>query len=237
MHGSDCRVYLAGRDASGDLHTVTPDIKAATHDATTFNSGGWEEADPGRCSWECSIDGFHDPAAGGITLSLEALLGTTGGILSIYDGDANAIGDAGTLFSDAIVTTIGESINVNDLIKLKGSLKPATGGARVGIAGKMLHVSGAETATGTESSLDNTASSANGGRANLHITAITGTWTIVVEESADDSNWAAIATFSGKTATGGFTAEVTGTVKQYLRASHTEDSAGSCTYVLGFARY
>lgn len=241
MHGSVCKVYIGGRDASCDLATVNPKASAATHDATTFCSNGWEVADPGLCSWECSVEGFYDPAAAGIGRQFEdgaaGLLGNTGGIISIYDGSADAIGDTGILLSDGILTVHDRPISVNDLVKLKGDFKPAGGGARAGLFAKLLHVHAQDTGSADGASLNNGGSSANGGRANLHITAITGTWTIKVQHSANNTDWADLVTFSGKTAIGASTSEVAGTVNQYLRASSTEDVAGSCTFVLGFARY
>ena len=72
------------------------------------------------------------------------------------------------------------------------------------------------------------------------MTAVTGTWTIKIEESADNSNWNTLITFTAVAAAGGPTGEskeVTGTVKQYLRVTSTEDVAGSITFAVGFARY
>jgi hypothetical protein len=237
QHGKDVRVYLGGRDASGDLSTITPTISAATHDVTTFASAGYIEHDPGLLSWEATVEGWYDPAAGGIGRQFEDLLGASGGVLSVYEDDANAIGDTGQLYSDSLLSQRGQPISVNEMVKLSGALKPTGSGTRAGLYGKLLHVLGEETVTGTENSLDNTAATDAGGRANLHITAITGTWTIKVEHSTNNSDWEDLATFSGKTAIGGHTVEVTGDVYRYLRASHTETVAGSVTYVLGFARY
>lgn len=236
MHGSNVRAYLGGRDVSGDLATISPMFQAATHDATNFASGGWVEHDPGLASWECEIDGFYDPTEGSIGRQFEDLLGASGGVFSVYDGDADTLGDSGVLFSDSILSKRGQPVSVADLVKLSGSLRPTNGG-KAGLFGKLLHPKGAETNTGAGASLDNAASSANGGRANLHVTAITGTWTIRVEHSTNGSDWTTLAAFSGLDAIGGHTLEVTGTVNHYLRAAHTEDSAGSVTYILGFARY
>ena len=234
MHGSDVRVYLGDRDASGDLSLISPRMAADVHSVTTFSSNGWKESDPGLVGWSVGLEGFYDPAASGYGRQLEDLLGTTRGIVSIYDDDADAIGDKGWLSSDSVLTERAEPVSVADLIRLNGTLQ---GSGRAGLDGRLLHVSGEETITGNSSSLDGTASSANGGRANLHILAITGTWTIKVQDSTDDSAWNDLATFSSQTATTALTSEGTGTVDRYLRAEFTEDVAGSITFVLGFARY
>lgn len=240
MHGKDCRVYLGGRNASGDIVSISPKFGAATHDTTTFASGGWVESDSGLLSWNADLEGFYDPAVGGFGQQMEALLGATGGILSVYDGAADAIGDAGVLFGDALLENRDQPISVADLIKLSGSLR---GIGRVGFNGRLLHVLGEETISGQSASLNNLASSANGARANLHVTAVTGSWTIKIEHSNDNGAvdpWTALVTFTQVTAAGGVTAEtkeVVGTVKQYLRATFTEDVAGSCTFIVGLARY
>ncbi len=237
MHGSTCRAYLAGRDISADIASISPKFDCQTHDVTNLASGGWVENDPGLLSWSADIEAFYDPAVGGIGRQFEDLLGASGGVLSIFDGGADGVGDVGVLFSDAILESRDQPIDVGEMIKLKGALK---GTGKVGLFGRLLHPLGAEATTGTGASHDNSASSANGGRATAHITAITGTWTLRMQHSNDNGAtdpWSDIAIFSGKTAIGGFTTEVTGTIKRYLRATWTADVAGSCTFVIGFARY
>lgn len=234
VHGSEAKVFLGGRNASGDISSISPKFSAASHDATTFGSGGWAESDAGLKGWGADIEAFYDPAIGGIGRQFEDLLGMDG-VLSVYDGAAAAIGATGILFSSGLLESRDQPISVADLMKLSGAI---AGNGRVGMSGKLLHVLAQETITGTGASLNNTASSPGGGRANLHVTAITGTWTIKVEDSADGTTgWAAIATFGGVTAIGGFTAEVVGTVRRYLRVSFVEDVPGSCTFLAGFARY
>lgn len=240
MHGKECRAYLGGRDASADITSIEPKGSVSTHDVTNLASAGWVESDAGGASWDASVEAFYDPVAAGVGRQFEDLLGAAGGIVSIFDGDANSIGDAGILLSDAILTERGQPINVGEMVKLTGALTPAAGtssSGRPGFNGRLLHPKSSETETGTEASLDNTTSSASGGRASLHITTVTGTWTIKVQHSANNTDWTDLASFASKTAIGGHTIEVSGTVNRYLRASHTEDVAGSVEYVLGFARY
>ena len=98
-------------------------------------------------------------------------------------------------------------------------------------------------ATTTGSSHDNSASSANGGVAQLHVTA--NTWsantTLKVQHSADNSTWADLATFT-VVATTVKTSErviVTSgtTVNRYLRAVATLSAGtGAITYQISFAR-
>jgi len=237
MHGSACRAYLAGRDISGDVTSISPKLECRTHDITRLASGGWAESWPGLLVWSADLEAFYDSAVGGIGRQFEDLLGAAGGVLSVYDGNADSVGDAGVLFSDAILESRDQPVDVGEMIKLKGTLR---GTGRVGLHGRLLHPLATEVATGTGASCDNGASSANGGRATLHITAITGTWTLKIQHSNDDGGtdpWSDVATVSGKTAIGATTIEVTGTIKRYVRAAWTADVAGSCTFIAGFARY
>jgi hypothetical protein len=121
---------------------------------------------------------------------------------------------------------------VADLVKLGGTLK---GNGRPGLMARLLHPLGAETGAGSGTSVDNAASSANGGRGNLHVTAATGSGTVKVQHSTDNAVWADLVTFTAATGATSETKEVTGTVNRYLRANHAPGT--SITYVLGFARY
>lgn len=237
QHGKEVRIYLGERDASGDLASIDVTATADTHDATTFASADWKRFDPGLLGWTGKLEAFYDPASGGIGRQLETALGngTAGlGVLSIYDGDADAVGDTGVLGSEALFKSRMQPVRISDLIKLSGDLD---GVGRLGLLGKLLLPHGAQTANFNGTSLDNGASSANGGRANIHVTAISGTWSFKVQHAPDDSTWADLVTFAAMTAVGAQTLEVSGTVDQYLRIIGTEDVAGSVTVVGGFARY
>ncbi len=237
QHGKDVRVYLGGRDASGDLVSIEVTAAVDTHDATTFASAGWKQFDPGLVGWTGKLEAFYDPASGGIGRQLETALGanTAGlGVLSIFDGAANAVGDAGVIGSEALFKSRIQPIKVNDLIKLSGDLD---GNGRLGLFGHLLLPHGTQTGSFDGASFDNGASSANGGRANLHVTSISGTWTFKVQDSPDDSTWADLIAFTAFTAIGAQSIEVTGTVDRYVRIIGTEDVAGTVVAVGGFARY
>ena len=234
MHGSEVRVYLGDRDVSGDLTSIAPAASADTHEVTNFGSNGWKQSDVGLVGWTVSIEGFHDPAVDGYGRQFNDLLGATGGILSVYDGGADAVGKTGWLGSEAILTERSEAVNVADLVRLNGVLQ---GSGRAGMDAKLLHPGGRESASGSGTSVDNSAESTNGGRANLHVTAATGRWTVSIQHSANDSTWADLVTFSSINANTSRTGEVSGRVDRYLRARWMEGAVGNVTFVVGFARY
>ncbi len=241
MHGKDVRVYLGIRDVSADLASVDITANADTHDVTTFGAS-FLAYDPGLGSWEAALEGFYQTNSGGSVTSIErqfeAMLGSnTAGasVLSVYDDDADAVGDAGILCSEAILTNHGQPISVADVVKITGALQ---GNGRAGLAGRLLHVLGADSTSTNGASVDNAASSANGGRANLHVTAATGTGgTIKVQHSSDNSVWVDLVTFTASTAASCQTSTVTGTVNRYLRCASTINGSSSLTFVAGFARY
>lgn len=231
VHGKDVRVYLGTRDASGDLSSIDMQSMVETHDRTVFNNVDWKSFDPGLFSWTASFDAFYQPDAGGIGRQLEAVGDSF--ILSVYDGDADGVGDAGYLGSAGVLQQRGQPMSVGDLIKLSGSL---TGSGRAAPNGRLLHPLATRTTGANGTSYDNSASSANGGRGNLHVTTYgSGTWTLKVQHSADNSTFADLITFSSVTGLTSETAEVSGTVNRYLRA--TWSGTGSAAFVIGFGRY
>lgn len=240
MHGSQVRAYLYKNDISGDSSNIVINPAADVHESTTFASNGAHESDPGLLGWDAEIDLFYDPSVGGIDALLTALVGSTGALLSVYDGLADGIGDHGVLLSNGILAKLAEPISITDLIKLKASLKPAggTNSGRVGLDGRLLHVLAARSVTANGTSFDNGASSAFGGRANLHITAATGTGGVItIEDSADNASFATIATFTTAAAATAQTLEIAGTIRRYTRAVWTINGASSLTFVVGIARY
>lgn len=242
VHGKDARVYLGGRDISGDVVSVDLSPSIETHDVTTFASSGWRAFDPGLGAWEASFSGFYQTNAGGTSTTigrqLEDILGsnTTGAsVLSIWLESGDGVGDAGFIASDAVASKIGEAIAIGDLIKSTATLK---GNGRTGLDARLLHPLATDSTSANGTSYDNAASSASGGRANLHITAATGTGGIVkVQHSTNNSTWVDLVTFTTAAAIGCQTSTVTGTVNRYLRTISTINGSSSLTYVAGFARY
>ena len=232
-HGKDVRVYLGSRDASADLVSIEPAAMMDTHDVTTFGAE-FRSSDAGLGGWEAGFEAFYQPQSGGIGRQLESIGLQTSGlfVVSIYDGDADGVGDAGILGSEATLTKRAQPISVADMIKLSGTLQ---GNGQLGMHARLLHALAAKTTTSQGASYDNAASSANGGRGNLHVTAATGSGTIKIQHSPDDAAWADLITFTAATGATSESKTVTGTVDRYLRAQWAPGT--SITFVVGFARY
>jgi hypothetical protein len=245
MHGKDCRVYFGSRDASGDIGAVNFGVSVDVHDTTNFADAGWRSSDPGQGAYELTLDGWYDPAVAGFGRQLESLLGASGGVLTVVGGSADAIGDDAFVFPDSMLTKRSQPVNVADLVKLTGSLvpgNPASGGNRPGLLGVLLRVLAQTTLNGSAQNgtgHDGTASSANGGRANLHVTAIDAATSAVVkvQHSTDNVTYADLITFTAATAITSESLEVSGTVNRYVRVTVTGTNTKNITFLVAFARY
>ena len=88
------------------------------------------------------------------------------------------------------------------------------------------------------SSVDNAASSADGGEGFMQVTAATGFSAFVgtIQHSADDISFASLIDFTDLTAVGAERKTVSGTVNRYLAFSGNVTGSGSITVFAGFAR-
>jgi hypothetical protein len=139
----------------------------------------------------------------------------------------------------AKTTSYEVSAPVGDVVSVSYDAQ-ADGGIDYGVS---LVALGAVTATTNGTAVDNAVSSANGGMAQLHVTA--NSWsagaTFKVQHSADNSTWADLATFTvvATTVTTSERVAVAAgtTVNRYLRGQVTLASGtGSITYQISFAR-
>lgn len=240
-HGKDCRVYFGKRDASNDLVSIDVSMSAEVHDITTFGSSDFRTFGAGLGQWEASFNAIYETeATPGVTTigrQLEALLGVnTAGttIVSVYVGDADTVADTGWVGGEATLTKIGQPVSVADILKVNATLQ---GSGSVGANANLLSPLAAVSTTANGTAVDNAVSTALGYRANLHVTAATGTGgTIKVQHSADNSTWADLATFTAATAATSETKAATGTVNRYLRSVATINASSSLTFVCGIAR-
>jgi len=170
-HGKDTLIYLDGKDISGDLSDIEFAIGADIHDVTTFGQD-WKEGSAGLLGWELSYAGFYDPAANAFTNQITALLGGPCKALSIFTGDGDAIGDNGFLFGPGVLKEQSEPMPVAEMVKETGTMQ---GYGRAGSYAKLLRPLTQDTVSTNSDSLNNSASSAHGGRGNLHVTGLTGT--------------------------------------------------------------
>lgn len=240
VFGSATRVLLDSSELTPFLNEADWGGDTDMEDVTPFGaSGNAKVYTPAIASTSIDLKGFYDPT-------------NTPGVL-----DPELAGDYG---SAAFALTIGnQGFAVGSLVSTFGALEasfkitsPAakvdklavklTGTGPVNVRGFSLHDLVAVTTTGNGTSLDNTAGTANGGVATIHVTAASGTTPSLVplvQHSVDNTTWVTLATFNTFTAAGSQRLIVPAgtTVNRYLRASWTvTGTTPSFTTQISFAR-
>jgi hypothetical protein len=248
VHGKSTQIYLDEFEMSAYLNST--DV-THTHDtAETTAYGATSRAFmPSQASGTLSFGGLYDAVtgAGSSDKEFEAILGsTTTPVLTV------AI-DGGTIGNRAVIARANEtsytvSSPVADINSVTADFQCSADPANnvdFGVASGVQLTTGASIAHGSLgalASVDNGASSANGGAAVLHVptNTVNGNTTIKVQHSANDSTWADLVSFTavGSTAITSQISAVTGTVNRYLRVTaSTAGSSGAITFMVSFARF
>jgi hypothetical protein len=248
QHGKGSKVYLDEFDMSAYLNSTDVTHTQDTAETTAYGASS-RAFIASQASGTLSFGGLIDATntAGTSDKEFEAILGSaTHPVLTV------AI-EGGTIGNRAIIARANETsytmatpvADVNSLTAdFQCSADPANN-VEFGVASAVQLATGASIAHGSLgnlASVDNGASSANGGAALLHVptNTVDGATTIKVQHSADDAVWVDLVTF---TAVGASTitsqlSAVTGTVNQYLRVTaSTAGSSGSITFMVSFARF
>lgn len=230
VHGKDTRVLVNELAASSKLRAVTINNSRALGEVPCFGDEG-EKFIPGLRSGTLTLEGpFEDNT---LYTEFQAANGTDNGLLvsaapsgfAVGRPVATAIGD---LSSHEITSPVSDPVGwtveaqADDLVDFGVSLHDLT----------------AETATGNGTSVDNAASSANGGIGVLHVTAYSGLTSVVfkIQHSTDNSVWVDLITFTTVTAVTSERIAVSGTVNRYTRLIWTATGSGSVTFAGAFAR-
>ena len=236
VHGKNGRLLLDSLALSGYLKGWEHSTEREMADVTIEGDGGHKFI-PGLDNGSLSLDGVFDntAAAGGQDEVLDTARGASAASVITAAPEGFAVGKRVIPIS-ARESNYAASSPVGDAVTFAASWM-SEGQVDPGVA---LHDLTAETATGNGTSVDNATSSANGGVANLHVTAVSGTTpsaTIKVQHSTDNSVWADLITFTAATAKTAERKEVTGTVNRYVRATWTiSGTTPSFTFAVAFAR-
>ena len=235
-HGKNTAVLVAKYDISAYLNEVSSSMSIDTAETSTFGTAA-KTYITGQNDATISFSGLYDGATDAIAEIFEAIIDndSTPAITICADGGLT-VGARATL-AQAKQTSYEVSAPVSDVVSLSGEFQ-VTDGMRGGV---LLAAATAHSTTTNGSSVDGSASSALGARANLHVTANTrsANTTIKVQHSADNSTWADLITFTavGATTITSETKTATGTINRYLRATTTIASGtGSITYTLSLSR-
>lgn len=105
--------------------------------------------------------------------------------------------------------------------------------------GVSLHDLTAETGSSSSTGYDQTvASTTAGGVAHLHVSAFSGFSQVIytIEDSANNTDWSTIGTFTTVTAATSQRLAIAGTVRRYVRVTWAKTGTGSATFAASFAR-
>jgi len=234
-HGKNVNVFVNEYDFSTYFNDVTATSTVETAETSSFGSSA-KTYIVGLQDGTVSLNGMFDGTATGTDVVFSAVLGSTTkqNVIVAPSGHSNG---ANAIMLEADDTSYEVSGAVSDIVQTSAEFQSSDGVEH----GKILSSGTAVSATGNGTSVDNTASSANGGVGFLSVPTNTrnGNITVKVQQSADNSTFTDLITFTvvSSTAKTFERVEVTGTVARYLRVNYTvAGSTGSATPVVAFAR-
>ena len=237
IHGKSAIVLQNEFNLSSYFNDVSISRSIETAETTAFGASA-KAYIVGLIDGTLSLSGMFDGAANAIDAEITDVLGVNAGaVISVSVSGVTTIGTrmistTGKLTSYEVTAPVGDVVSANAEFQADDGIGNAVSLAALA----------AITTTTTGASVDNAASSANGGFATLHVTANTMNAATVckVQHSSDNSTWADLQAFTSVPSTT-VTAErikvANGTtVNRYLRAVATPAGAGSFTYHINFAR-
>lgn len=232
VHSSAGRILLNEDHVSAYVTGYTFTHRRELSDVTTVLDTGSKWL-PGLLTGSLSVRALHDPAAGALHEEIYAAIGTDDAALWTFFPDGYTLGQP-ALIASTDVEGYTVDATVREAVTLGIETAP-NDGVDVGVS---LHALSAETADGNGTSVDNTAASSNGGVATLHVTAFSGLTDAVIkiQDSANNTDFADIITFTTVTSTTWERKTVTGAVRRYVRATVDVTGTGSVTYAVAFAR-
>lgn len=228
--GKDTVIVIDDVNLSGFFDSLDEEDSIAALIATGFGKSAVVRV-PGLKDGKLSLTGFFDSAVDGVDEELRTLF-TSARVITV-GLEGLVIGKPTTLVYP-LTTSYRRMAKVDDVLKISAEAEASDGGLAFGHSH---HALTAETGTMNGASVDNAASSANGGVAHLHVTAATLTSaTVKIQHSVDDAVWADLITFAAVTARTKERKAVTGTVNRYTRAIVSAFTGTSFTFTAAFAR-
>ena len=242
-HGKNATIYANGYAIQTYLRKLKISRKASNPEDTTIGATGSARTRVEDGIVDASIDyeGKFDDASGAIDSQLNTILNSAGIVWIMCPFGETAIGDI-AYGMQGVENSYQSDADNNNIVTFSGGSDGTAGDGDVAERLTLLHILGAETATGVESSHDNGASTTAGGSAYLEVTT-SDTLTsldVIIQGSATNA-WSGeettIATFTQVTSTpASERVEIAGTIPRYLRAKHTLTGT-SVTYIMGVHRY
>lgn len=231
-HGKDAKFLANGVDLSNYFSSVSHSGSAETAEVTTLGAAS-KSYIAGLKDSTFSVEGYFDGTTGASDDALATILGTETVWTIIVGGDTLGARGYG---AKTIGTSVETGAEIGGAVSVSAEAQSTTGPDAVVV----LHPLAARTGNGNGTQVDNGAASSNGAAGFLHVTAKSGTISLVVkvQHSSDGSTWADLITFSTVTAANASErVAVTGTVNRYIRALWTlSGSSPNATFHLSAAR-
>ena len=237
IHGKSALVLQNEFDLSTYFNDISISRSIETAETTAFGASA-KAYIVGLIDGTLSLSGMFDGSANAIDAEITDILGSNdGAVVSVSVSGVTTIGTrmistTGKLTSYEVTAPVGDVVSANAEFQADDGI-----GTAVSLAALA-----AITTTTTGTSVDNSASSANGGFATLHVTANTMNAATVckVQHSSDNSTFADLQSFTSVPSTTKTSQRIKvangTTVNRYLRAVATPAGAGSFTYHINFAR-
>lgn len=240
-HGKNTITAVNATDLTQFFNSATTTDEVDLPETTTFGSANRTYIH-GMQDGTVSVEGLWTGVANEVDAILGGVLTSATPTLITIGPEGAGIGRRGIL-ANANETSYEVSGGIADLVAITAEFQ--TTGTLGGLdRGVLLASQQSVTSTGALTSVDNSASSANGGVGHLHVTTNTrdGAVTVKIQHSADNSTWADLITFTNTTASTATSQRVEvgagTTVNRYVRANVTSfgGSTGSLIITVGFAR-
>ena len=224
-HGSKARALLNGFDVSAYLSSMAMAGSMETADVSVMGNTA-KQFVTGLMAASITFDGKFDPAED-VVLAAAMSAGASYDELLYFPSGYGTIGNSVYGF-EGFNTAYNIDTSVSDAAKWTGTLESTTGFER----GALLHPYQAEVAGGNSTGFDQTTvSTTNGGVGFLNASA-GATLIVKIQDSADNSAFADILTFSTLSAAGAQRSVIAGTVRRYVRCLWT----GTGTFAASFVR-
>lgn len=232
--GKLTKCYVNGYDLSSFLDKADSKGQADMLDVTAFGANSKAYVS-GLLDADLSLEGFFDntPSTGLDAVCASILgSGTMGAVSLMWAGDA--IGARG-ISALALESEYDIGSAVAEIVSATLAFKTSTGQEPV----VSQHALATEVGTVNSASVDNGASSANGGAGYIHVpsaVALTSA-TLKIQHSVDNSTFTDLITFANVTAAPAYQRfAVLGTVNRYVRCALTALTGTSITYFAAFNR-
>ena len=237
-YGAGTSVWLDLIDASQFFNEAGVDLSVETAETTTFQPGVspvWKAFIEGVASSKVTVKGFYDQVN---DAAMMAKIRNGGSVLTYVPGGGAVIGDMARLVL-VHETAIAESSPIGGAVLMSAGFQ---GDGTVGFGWVLRTALTTDAGTTTGAARDDLAATTAGWIAHLHVLAVTGaptSWTVKLQDSADNSAWADVAggafTATNVPAAQRLVSASGATLRRYVRYVSTVVGGTAPTITLGLA--